>query len=154
MVDIAEVCQALQLEEEVVDIVRVYWQLKRKVRRSSVCIASTFLLCYLLSVSRHCLCILSPSVSVVSPPVYRVPFCIMPPFFLVAFCLYHIITALYSVAFFLCRVTSCVSHPLSVLRHLSFVSASVCITSSPLGIVVPSFYVITFLYHIPIFVVC
>lgn len=57
---------------------------------------------------------------------------------------------LYSVAFVQCRVTSCVSCPLSVLCHFCFVSPSVCITSSPLCILSPSFCVVLPpMYHIP-----
>ena len=46
VVDVPELCQTLQLEEEIVDIICVYWQLKRKVRRSpasrpfTVCLSS------------------------------------------------------------------------------------------------------------------
>ena len=129
MVDIAEVCQALQLEEEVVDIVRVYWQLKRKVRRSSVCIAFTFLLCHLLSVSRHCLCILLPSFSVVSPPVYLVPF-------------------LYYATFVLCHLLSVSHHRLSVFCRLLSVSCYLPCITSPFCMTPPFFCVAFCLHHV------
>lgn len=129
MVDIAEVCQALQLEEEVVDIVRVYWQLKRKVRRSSVCIAFTFPLCPLLSVSCHCLCILSPLFSVMSPPVYLVPF-------------------LHDAPFLSCCLLSVSHHRLSVFCCLLSVSCYLLCITSPFCVTPPFFPVAFCLHHV------